>query len=586
MASEEPNATVSLATDFDRRTENKKGPQSTIRRTALPVTHNAWLWELLSLVLAVASLVIVCVILRTADHHPFHGLPLQIKLTTALSILANAIEALVAVPLAAGLGQIMWIRYHQKHRALNDITMFDRASRGPLGEFSILFQRHKSMKAYFGAMVGLLTVGIGPFLQETIDYVNVDGKASLLRCESTSFLMGQGMYNTFHGIIESAKSPMGGIADQNLQELNTDCSTGKCTFPIFSSLGICSSCGNITGLLAETCGTDADTGTICTATFKDDNTDIWIDNHTVMNSIGYEYNGIPRLDAYGDSGIAAFRMLRYDYAHVAHATECAFFYCVRAYQSAVQNVVLQQNVTTTWFGTKSLVNDRLVDRLVFSPPRSTWESLNLTEPTNFTIDSYTYEQVPQWIAGELDGTVEEFGGTTTTNKVMILSGICSTTWLHRALTRTLGCPTNISAVGTIFDIATVLEVQWRWLAFPALVITLTGAFLLWVMLDTQRNRAMVWKNRVLPLIFCGRSAEIDEFANEKDLEDVDAMELYAKKLNVKLERDDRGIWHFETSQRWNSEGGVESYSMSESVIPVRIAGSIKSSMHTDDGGVP
>lgn len=142
MALEKSNVTVTLATDFDSRTHNEKTPQSTIRKYTLPVTYRAWLWELLSLVLAVASLAMVCVILRITDHHPFSELPLQIKLTTALSIMANIIEAFVAAPLAAGLGQIMWIRYHQKHRALNDITMFDSASRGPLGELSLLFRRH------------------------------------------------------------------------------------------------------------------------------------------------------------------------------------------------------------------------------------------------------------------------------------------------------------------------------------------------------------------------------------------------------------------------------------------------------------
>lgn len=143
MAPAKPTVAVNLATDFETSSKHATESQSTMPRTALPAVRKAWLWEIVSLVLAVAFLGIVCLLLWTSDSFPFRELPLQIKLTTALSILANVIEALVAVPLAAGLGQIMWIRYHQGHQSLNDITMFDSASRGPLGELSLLVRQHK-----------------------------------------------------------------------------------------------------------------------------------------------------------------------------------------------------------------------------------------------------------------------------------------------------------------------------------------------------------------------------------------------------------------------------------------------------------
>lgn len=432
-----------------------------------------------------------------------------------------------------------------------------------------------SAKAYFGATVGLLALGIGPLLQETLTYVSVNGQTSLPRCEATSFFTGQVIYNTYHGIIISDDIQSGGIADQGLQELEADCSTGNCTFPIFTSLGICSSCGNITDLLNQTCATTSEfeTDPICKATFTDDDgSTIWIDNTTVLNSVEYD-SGIPRLETYGDSAILALRMLRYDQVEVAHATECAFYYCVRAYQAAVRDHILEQNVTAIWYGTNASIDEQ--QGIVFSPPPAAWESLNLTQATNFTIDVETWGQIPTWLG--VRGTVMSEDGATSTNNSDDLirhlydnlhapnasqdvGGLFADVTMEMSDKMRQLCPANISVHGIVFDVSTILKVQWQWVTFPALVIALTGVFLLWVILDSYRNHAMAWKNSVLPFIFYGRSADVDRLVNEERVEDVEDMEVYANSLKVKLERDERGVWHFGRLRLWHSDAEVDSRS--------------------------
>ena len=98
-----------------------------------------WLWEFLAWALAVSCLTAASVILMLYDHQPLRELPLKVKLTTALSILANIIEAALVMQLAACLGQIMWTRFYRGHGYLKEVSTFGEASRGPLGAFRLLF---------------------------------------------------------------------------------------------------------------------------------------------------------------------------------------------------------------------------------------------------------------------------------------------------------------------------------------------------------------------------------------------------------------------------------------------------------------
>lgn len=108
--------------------------------TTLSLFH-AWRWEGLFCVLAVASLLIVVGLLDAFNHKQIQNLPFKITLTTALSVIAGLINWFIAVPLAAGLGQLMWLRFHSGHQPLHDITLFGGATKDILGGLNFLFHR-------------------------------------------------------------------------------------------------------------------------------------------------------------------------------------------------------------------------------------------------------------------------------------------------------------------------------------------------------------------------------------------------------------------------------------------------------------
>lgn len=70
------------------------------------------------------------------------------------------------LPVAEGLSQAKWLHFSAKPRALNDLEMFDRASRGPWGAF--LFPWHfraLDLTALLGELIMVSSLATEPFGQ-------------------------------------------------------------------------------------------------------------------------------------------------------------------------------------------------------------------------------------------------------------------------------------------------------------------------------------------------------------------------------------------------------------------------------------
>ena len=93
----------------------------------------SWLWELLSCVAAVASLVAFAILLRIYDGSALNAWEHGITINSIISILVTMMKASVVVPLAEGLSQLKWVWFEEKERSLKDLVIFDEASRGVLG---------------------------------------------------------------------------------------------------------------------------------------------------------------------------------------------------------------------------------------------------------------------------------------------------------------------------------------------------------------------------------------------------------------------------------------------------------------------
>lgn len=97
-----------------------------------------WLWELCSLLCSVISLVAIVLVLRLHEGRPLPQWPFSITINSLVSVFATIFSATISVPVAEGISQAKW-QWFQQYHTLEDIEVYDRASRGPWGAVKMLW---------------------------------------------------------------------------------------------------------------------------------------------------------------------------------------------------------------------------------------------------------------------------------------------------------------------------------------------------------------------------------------------------------------------------------------------------------------
>lgn len=103
------------------------------------VGGDTWTGEIFACIFAILTILATVLVLQHFNGHPAPVvLKYNITLGSILSILSTITRGVLHVPIASGLGQIIWSKLQQGHRPLNDIALYDKASRGTLGGINLL----------------------------------------------------------------------------------------------------------------------------------------------------------------------------------------------------------------------------------------------------------------------------------------------------------------------------------------------------------------------------------------------------------------------------------------------------------------
>ncbi|KAF2999342.1 hypothetical protein E8E13_005620 [Curvularia kusanoi] len=130
------------------------------------------------------------------------------------------------------------------------------------------------------------------------------------------------------------------------------------------------------------------------------------------------------------------------------------------------------------------------------------------------------------------------GGNMTANSVDVLMGQLATSMTTVVRTSSgvepLGSTEN-NAKGVVWVNQTCVNVHWRWIAFPAAMIGLTGLFLLWIAFENRGiEKDRLWKSSFLAALFC--EVDMDEKpVGKKEMGSV------AKSTSVSLEGNSGGL---------------------------------------------
>lgn len=98
-----------------------------------------WGWELTACLLSLAGFFGIVGLLKGFDGKAQPDWPYGITLNSALAMLSTATKGLLIVPAAACISQSFWIRFAKSAHPLDVFTIYDDASRGPLGAVQLLW---------------------------------------------------------------------------------------------------------------------------------------------------------------------------------------------------------------------------------------------------------------------------------------------------------------------------------------------------------------------------------------------------------------------------------------------------------------
>ena len=132
------------ASTFEHRHVSSHEPkQSTHQQRGRSFQHTVsdyWLIELLWWLLSLALFAAIIGILLRFDGQSIPQWRYGITLGALVSLFATLATFTMAVPVAAGLGQLKWIWFRNHDKPITDYQAIEKASNGPLGSFLLLIR--------------------------------------------------------------------------------------------------------------------------------------------------------------------------------------------------------------------------------------------------------------------------------------------------------------------------------------------------------------------------------------------------------------------------------------------------------------
>ncbi len=548
----------------------------------------SWMWEIASAVSSVICIALLIGFLAYINGTPYEDWKYRISPNAVVSVIATAAKAAMIIPVSSCLSQIKWNHY-KSHNPLYHIQVLDQASRGPLGACKVLWRLTPGL-ATAGAMLMILSVAIDPFTQQILvfpsravearnetasiqkvqEYSSSWASRGLDTINENTILVSQTMrYNPDPALLVAILS---GLSQQN-EPLDPVCTTGRCWYRDFVSLGVCNYCEDVTSRAFQECK-PSDGGA-----FEPEWSNVpTMCNYTSPN--GFNFSANPRHFGYGDGGYTSIQnpwtsKTRTDgrsilgihtpivsffaakYSRVSfwtlenktlpeekpEMTECAVYFCEREYthnnftpSHSIQPSRSQQLLYDTGLfptnvpitlpnGAQSLSDNSTyaIEETTLSAMKETLENLLNTTivadnpPSNLDISTmlYTQKNITEAIAAMANSMTDEMRSST---KSIVIGG-------HALLTESF------------------IHVRWLWIIFTGTIVALSIMLLTITVMVSRRQYAVLWKSSVLPLLISHVQPRAEH--DMDSIRNVDKLERISKNTTVLMEDNQNGLYFTE-----------------------------------------
>ncbi|KAI4112020.1 MAG: hypothetical protein LQ339_000027 [Xanthoria mediterranea] len=514
---------------------------------------NWWLWELIEACTSIIALAVIVVILFVYDGSSLPDWPSVFTINSVISFLSTISKLSIVAATSAAVSQCKWLWYRQTEPCrLQDLQLFDDASRGPWGAVQLLFSLRARHLAFIGAVVVVLANFFDPFVQQVVAYRSrsvpsgkapeiVKSRVYAARSDEglplpsvVDLSMKAGIYNGVFDIKDNADS---GISHT--------CSTGNCSWQDVASLAICSRCVDITSQVEKEC-TDGKCHLL------------YIPNGPTLSGLGGQINSSTtnissELQGIEPSVLRFTSLLSKKVSDPddALAIECSIFYCIGRYTASVKDGIVEQRLLASWRNDSARLDTKT--DLILNPPtsfsnESGAEPYRVTHLAAHALNSFMSETFTG------SGGINNSGSAFSSDVMQALYDASNLTGrienLATSMTNSIrGQDDNVSgpAYGTAWTSETYVHVRWAWLAFPAALILLASCFIVGVILETSYRDILVWKSSNIALLFHGRSLRLSR-RNEKPVNKLSAMTSRATNVKARLVESDAEGWKLDQDE--------------------------------------
>lgn len=258
------------------------------RRCTL-TTPDSWMFEIVIVVFSVGCLLAIAILAWEINGTWLSNWTFFLQPGTLISILSTGCQSSMMLVISEIISQSRWVYFWTDKRSLSELAVFESASRGPLGAVAFLWPGASGLRpmiASGGALVTITALALGPFTQQivgtriekipqaqvnsTIPVANVydsgDSCSTVFQEGNTGKRVIYTYSNTpqaqtdriLMNLLMSRLSEPAAL-DSSLQgafysglfsttvmdSLGFTCASGNCTWPDFGSVGICSTCEDV-----------------------------------------------------------------------------------------------------------------------------------------------------------------------------------------------------------------------------------------------------------------------------------------------------------------------------------------------------
>jgi hypothetical protein len=385
------------------------------------------------------------------------------------------------------------------------------------------------------------------------------------------------------GIVSSIYEGFRNVSALQDDTLDHTCRTGNCTWPMFSSAAVCSSCNDVSAALVQKAA-EGDLVQLNVITKVAPYTTFSLPYANISNYNGLASKGIDSIHSISSAGttlmamnitLEAKRTISFQDSKVMllsflvikasddwidsltpwekskpKATECALSLCANIYQSTVRNGLLEETATRSW-SQRSAESWRAQHfNTTMAKQMEAWyeshgsplfdddyerSDLELTIPDDekdIPVNVTRRFNVTQaFILSTITAFLDLQGGgrnivqrkfSMIDNDYPILQPLWNSTDLNATFARVARSMTNQlrnssphPQIGTVQEWVIHVQVDWKFLAFPAVILSAGILYVVLSILESARLKLPTWKERILPTLLHGLDEEAQALLREE-----------------------------------------------------------------------